>query len=583
MKKLIVTIIVLTALTLSLFAANYQKTYLMSDEIWQKTNRLCIMNGSLGPAPVSPTSGENILRALKRLNYNRLSNKDKQIYNEIIAELDNATNSAQFKGSDYAFRINVDAALEGYVFNHMKSTYLNEFFIPYQDRPSMVGVEGEIFVGNNLYFDFKYDLRDNYAGFVDDSGLRTTDSGYFYNFTNFSYFLSPRYTGGWETVTSDEHNMFNSTPLKAGASFGNHLYNFFIGRNRQAFGNGQTGNLVLGDNLPYQEFMKFEASTDFITYELSLTHFDNTQGDLANSYDYGTNDFTLNGEHQNRTIQRLDFNFSNRLRLAMNIGAIYNTDAPLDWRLIMPMALVHNWENLDEAIELEAGDEGNNIMGFEVEYVLKPGIILSGQIVIDQFRIAVEKYSVVPDAYGFIANITKLKDRGNVTIQDQAEAVFTSPYLYLNTKTKDGKYHWGYDFIVGYAYNGTESLAYTGHPYGPGTIALNLRRTYIYETGSQLAFNALVKLHGNKGIEYGYRNSNNQHNQGPDNNTSTSAILPTGYVETTLRFDIAYSRPINEHLSVRVQGASISQWNYQNVKNEFKQSFQGAFGFRWVM
>lgn len=583
MKKLIVTIIVLTALTLSLFAANYQKTYLMSDEVWQKTNRLCIMNGALGPAPVSPTTGENILRALKRLNYNSLSGKDKKIYNEIIAELDSATNTAQFKGNDYAFRMNVDAALEGYIFNHTKSTYLNEFFIPYQDRPSMLGVEGEVFVGNNLYLDFKYDLRDNYAGYVDDSGLRTTDSGYFYNFTNFSYFLSPRYTGGWETVTSDEHNMFNSTPLKAGASFGNHLYNFFIGRNRQAFGNGQTGNLVLGDNLPYQEFMKFEASTDFITYELSLTHFDNTQGDLASSYDYGTNDFTLNGEHQNRTIQRLDFNFSNRLRLAMNIGAIYNTDAPLDWRLIMPMALVHNWENLDEAIELEAGDEGNNIMGFEIEYVLKPGIILSGQLVIDQFRIAVEKYSVVPDAYGFIANITKLKDRGNVTIQDQAEAVFTSPYLYLNTKTKDGKYHWGYDFIVGYAYNGTESLAYTGHPYGPGTIALNLRRTYIYEKGSQLAFNALVKLHGNKGIEYGYRNSNNQHNQGADNNTSTSAILPTGYVETTLRFDIAYSRPINEHLSVRLQGASISQWNYQNVKDEFKQSFQGAFGFRWVM
>ncbi|MCR5732957.1 MAG: hypothetical protein K6G51_08470, partial [Sphaerochaetaceae bacterium] len=572
----------------SIFAANNQKTYLMSDKVWQKTNRLCIMNGVLGPAPVSPTTGENILRALNRLNYNSLSSRDKKTYDEVIAELESATGKAQFKGEDYAVRVNLDAALEGYMFNHQKDTYLNEFFLPYQDRPSLLGVGAEIFVSNNLYLNFRYDLRDNYEGY---SNSGKTDAGFYYKFSNFSYFISPLYTGGWETVTSDTHNMFNSTPLRAGASLGNKNFNFFIGRNGQSFGNGQTGNLIISDTLPYQEFIKFEASTNFITYELSLTHFDNTQTKLENAYNYGgTDDFTLNGEHQNRTMQRIDLNFSNRVRFAMNIGGIYNTDSPLDWRLLMPMAIVHNWENMTEDVKLKAGDEGNNIMGFEFEYVLKRGTILSAQLVIDQFRIAIEKNSKVPNAFGFLANITKLEDRGDAIIQKQAEFIFTNPYLYLNSKTKTvgdtTYYHWGYDFIVGYAYAGTENVTYSGHPYGPGTIALNLRKTYFYDKGSQFAVNALLKFHGNKGIDYGYEgfdSYNNQFLRKTNDETLPDAFFPLGTVETTFRIDIGYSRPINKHLSARIQGASITQWNYHNVEGEFKQSFQGALGIKWVM
>lgn len=572
--------ITIVFLTLSLFATNYQKTYLMSDEVWQKTNRLCILNGVLGPTPVSPTTGENILRALRRLDYNRLSPKQQKIYDEIIHELDGTESDAQYKGDDYALKLSIDGALEGYAFTPLKSTYLNEFFIPYQNRPSMVGIEGELLIGNNLYLDFRYDLQDNYEGFMDTaSGLTKSDAGYFYNFSNLSYLLSPSYNDGWDTAFSSSdvsHNMFNHTPLKAGASFGNENYNFYIGRNRQSFGSGHTGNLVISDNFPFQEFMKLEASTDFITYELSLTHFDNTQGP-------NNEGFTLNGEHQNRTMQRIDLNFSNRLRFAMNLGGLFNTDSPLDWRLIMPMAMVHNWVNNKEEIDLATGDEGNNIMGFELEYVLKPGLFVSGQIVIDQFQLVVETGSSVPNAFGLLANITKYVEKENYLVENKAEVLFTNPYLYLNTKKdSNGNYHWGYDWIVGYAYDGTETVDYSGHPFGPGTIALNLRRTYLFDKGSQFAANILFKVHGNKGIDYGY-GKQNQHNQGSDNNISSSALLPTGYVEKTIRFDLAYSHPINEHLSARIQGASISQWNYHNEKGKFKQSLQGAFGVRWVM
>lgn len=583
MKRTILALVALVLITSTLLASNYQKTYLMSDAVWQKTNRLCIMNGVLGPTPVSPTSGENILRALKRLKYNSLSARDKRTYDEVMAELNATAEKAQYKDDEYAFRVSFDGALEAYAFNNTKSTYYNEFFLPYKDRPAMVGVEAEILFGDNLYLDFRYDLQDNSEGFYDDGvNFSKHDYGYYYNFSNFSSILSPRYDGDWDIfmVQSDDnsHNMFNHTPLKAGASFGNRTYNFFIGRNRQAFGNGQTGNLVIGDNFPFQEFMKFEASSDFITYELSITHFDNTQGD-------GTGGFTLNGEHQNRTMQRIDLNFSNRLRLAMNLGGMFNTDSPLDWRLIMPMAMVHNWVNNKEEVELVAGDEGNNIMGFELEYVIRRGLFASAQIVIDQFQLAVEEGSTVPNAVGLMANITKYDQKEHGLLESQAEFIYTSPFLYLNTKYRTGTTtnHYGYDWIVGYAYDGSYSLDYSGHPFGPGTVGINLRETYYSDKGYQIAGNLLYRIHGNKGINYGYKDTHNQNQESQgDIGCSSDAMWPTGYVEHTLRFDLGVSYPINEKLTARVQAASISQWNYHNVEGEFKQSIQGALGIRWV-
>ena len=45
-------------------SVNYQKTYLSTDEVWIRANRLCIMTGHLGPAPVFPTTGAEIMNAL---------------------------------------------------------------------------------------------------------------------------------------------------------------------------------------------------------------------------------------------------------------------------------------------------------------------------------------------------------------------------------------------------------------------------------------------------------------------------------------------------------------------------------------
>ena len=61
------------------FAGNVQKTYLVTDDVWIMTDRLCRMNGVLGPVPVSPTTESEIRAALNRLDYEKLSPESRKL------------------------------------------------------------------------------------------------------------------------------------------------------------------------------------------------------------------------------------------------------------------------------------------------------------------------------------------------------------------------------------------------------------------------------------------------------------------------------------------------------------------------
>ena len=127
--------IILIALTcFSLFADNLQKKYLTSDDIWIRANRLCISTGHLGPAPVSPTTGAEIKQALERLDYSSLTLQQKAEYDAIMDELINSSVELAFESRYITLDPEVTVSLEGYAFNNLKNTGVDEFFIPYRDR-----------------------------------------------------------------------------------------------------------------------------------------------------------------------------------------------------------------------------------------------------------------------------------------------------------------------------------------------------------------------------------------------------------------------------------------------------------------
>ena len=575
---------IVTVLFISMASgANLQKTYLLTDDLWIRADRLCREAGYLGPAPVSPTTGAEIKRALDRLDRSLLTQRQQAEYDSIIAEL---TESDRFSFRADFFELDVDGTvgLQFYGFNNTKSTYANEFFIPYRDRIPFLTAELHSYFGDLLYLDFQYLFEDSPAAFGVGADGSLIAGDLFYNFSNMSMIASPGLDGKWHTLNfmSSGHiyTMNVYQPFKLGASIGNSFLNAYFGRTRQAMGNGITGNLVIGDNFRYQETLKLSAFSDIFSYYLTLTHFDN----VYSISDYSTsenNSFMLNGQHQNRVMHRFDFNILNKVRFAINIGGLFVSDNAFDLRLLLPMMLVHNWCNNREEVEVAAGDEGNNIMGFELEWAITQGWFMSAQLVIDQLQVAGESGSSVPNAFGVLANAKNTTALRNGTLDSWIEFVYTNPYLYLNYKETDGKPNYNYDWIVGYGFpqNTSMEIGYAGHPYGPDTIALAIGTLYTDKAGWDVSGSMMYKVHGEHGIKWNYwsQNDSNRVEEGGSFDFST----PTGVPEHTLAFTAGGGYEIIEGLKVSVAATAFFQWNYHNQQDVFKASTQCAIGLVW--
>ena len=573
LKRIVSISLLLIMFSALLSAANLQKTYLLTDDVWIRTNRLCISTGHLGPAPVSPTTGAEIMQALERLDYSRLSSRQKQEYDSIVAEIDNPTKGIAFSAKNIVLDPELFLGLEAYAFNNLKSTPVEEFFIPFRDRIPFFYGELHSYFGDLAYFDFQYAFRDGSQGFRLVDGVvhkGNANENLFYNFTNAGFILSPALDGSWQYYGNSKniYTFFNYQPTKVGGVIGNDFMNFYIGRSRQEFGNGVTGNMIIGDNFSYQEIAKLSFFSDIFSYYLSLTHFDNIETNT---------DFQLSGLHQNRLIHRFDFNIINKLRFAINIGAHMLSDSPFDLRMLNPMMIIHNWNNNSESIEWEPGnnDELNNILGFEFEYAFYPGYIATAQVVIDQMRVYGENNSTVPPAFGFLLNLKNYTTLKTGYLDSYIEGAYTSPYLYLNKKTWDGNENYMLDHIVGYRFsqNNTTEAEYSGYIYGQDALVFSAGTEYTSFNAWSVKGSILYMAHGENGKE-SWRNK--------DNRTGADISTPSGLVEHTLSVRAGGSYSILENLKLTAELGTSFIWNYHNDANAFRTNLQAAVGISWT-
>lgn len=579
-NKMLFICIVFFVLVLSpVFASNAQKTYYNSDPVWIRADRLCMEMGVMGPTPVSPTTGAEIRKALERLDVSMMNAKQKAEYNSIIGLLDE-TKGYSFESKNISFDPVIELNPELYLFNNTKNTYREEFFVSYKDRKHFLELGFKTGFRDFIFLEFNYPYMDSARSYGINSEGQTVDGPYFYNFSNFSALISPSYNGAWENYFYKDpsikanHYIMTFQPIKIGASIGNDFCNFFIGRTRQKFGNGVTGNMVLGDTLSYQETMRASVFSDFFSYYLSLTHYDNAEDDIP---------FRIDSEvHQQRSIHRFDMNFSNRFRFAVNIGAHIVSQNAFDWRMLVPLMIVHNWNNNSESeiVAYGNGDETNNIMGFEFEWAIAKGWRLGAQLVIDQFQLPmIESSSTVPNAFGFLVNAKNTASFDKGGIDSYIEFVYTNPYLYLNKKKilKNGNYEDNYyfDHIAGYSYWAPAELNYLGHQYGPDAIAVSIGSEY-HDADSRWNAGGSISyiIHGEKGKE-DYRNKENERHG--------TAITPSGIPEHTLRFDAKGGYEFSKNLSIDSKAAVLFQWNYHNQEDAFKTSLQYSIGLAWTI
>ena len=464
MRKFLLSLSMLLLFVSAIYAHNSnQKIYDYDSIEYQEVKVLTSIAGVIGPSSATPVNSNELLLALDRIDINTLSADSRTKYISLYDKLSNGNENFQF---NYNISIAPQVFLS-YDQSGRKDIIRDrrDFFIPYsQEIPSMAA-ELEFIYGNNAYMETLFPLTNGAM----NTGLPFTSFDWLISFRNKEWqFFGNKY----------KPSLYTEIPTIGRAAVGNQYLNIIIGRSKHQLGAGYTGNLLLGNNYPYQEILKLSATSNFFTYNISLTHFSNQTGPFS----FERNHF--GGNHQLRLVHRFDFNIMNKIRIAANFANLYYSSASFDFRFFTPFMIFHNYLNTSNSKVIQNPyDESNNMFSLEMEAVIIPGLTANAQFVLDQFQTTSET-NTIPNAFGFLFNLSWTEDFENSSYTIWTEAVYTSSFLYLNEKydseISEDNLNYNFDWILGYYSNENQSpnIAYSGYPTGPDSIVIALGAYY---------------------------------------------------------------------------------------------------------
>ena len=532
MKKLILAAVLFIISFSMLSASNGQTVYTTRDEEYMRVEELCRRAGVIGPSSFSPMPARALLIAMERINISALSEGDREEYEELYAILtdDRYTFKDDYFEVDFNAAANLGVNIAEYdyfkYFNSVskvgnkldpsiKPSYdkREDTLVPYRYEDPLFALGLKMDFGEHIALEARLDLKSNH--------LRMYETN----------------LGGIYTLIPDTiQGIAAEWPYKAGGSFGNDYFNFILGRFPHSAGSGVTGNLIIGDNFNYQEVMLASLQSNHFTYNISITRFDQQsmaaayhdpfKGDtkpditdpLAGGYYYYT-DFSrheFDGMQQFRVNHRFDITLFDKLRFAVNLATIYNSQYGFDFRIFYPFVIGHNYYNYANQTYLDEYDEANNIMSIEFEWAVAEGLSLTSQIALDQMQMPWENVTSLPLAFGALANLKYSTNTESGTVTGWFETVYTNPYLYLNGKyDKDGiitPQSFNLDYIVGYNMQYMDDFGYSGYIYGPDTIVFSLGCHYKdREDRFELGGDILYRVKGLKGLKHSTYSSNETH------------------------------------------------------------------------
>ena len=549
MKKILLLILVIVFLIATIPAATpLHRLYQADDEEFEKTVRLCIAGGVIFPN-VAPATGGMLIDALESIPpiLSETAEAEKQ---ELLSQLKGSDDlySGNIAGINFDIYGGVNALLHPEIYNY-------EFFVPHKDLDPMIAGLLEVSFAENAELYMEFIEKDRLFNLADKMN----------HYTNTSAVLA---------FTNDGVSFFNGNfmtqayqPFLAGVSAGNNWFNFQLGRNRQRYGSGVTGNLVINDNFSYEEYMRLSFTSDIFSYFLDVTYF----GQQIDSLTFET--FRFSGMHQFRTIHRFQLHLFDKLTISFDIGSMFQTDSAFDFRMFIPMMIPHAFYNFSEEFDTAPGDETNNIMALDIMWSFLPGWSLDLQIVADQIQMPRERDNFMPSAYGFLANVRNVTEIGNGFLSSYFEAVYTMPYLYLNRKFTKAKIDYNYDWIVGNHFTAGNEIQYSGYPYGPDSLVFSIGSEYYSSFGLSGGLSITFIMHGNHGIKF---------------DEATSDVIEENWRDVKSIFEYTLSPELfidytflNSHLSVGIEAALPYKWNYQHKVGAERFIPQASVYFRY--
>lgn len=276
-------------------------------------------------------------------------------------------------------------------------------------------------------------------------------------------------------------------------AIGNSNILFSLGRDKQSWGNGLMGNLMLSATLSYHDYVRLNLSSknlSFDTLVLFFTHPDN----------YGNNQTDKYSGIRLFLGHRLEFRlFKEKVRLTLNESIMYQSnDGYFDYRLLNPLLIMHGFYISEYA---------NSLASLELEYSPIKSLQLYGSFVIDDLAVGSE--SKFPDAYatpngwGVMGGIRKNQAlSSNSNIRFTLEGVYVSPFTYhrRNGESAFSINNHSLDYVGSIQYFENNHIAvkssYLSFPFGSDVLAIKLQSDYTLYDKLKASAHGLFMIHG---------------------------------------------------------------------------------------
>ncbi len=449
-------------LCFSIYASPLARIYQMENPLLLDIERISLESGINGFSPASVVSGYELSQQMENIDRSSLSSESRQLYDSVMATLNDP-----FEGNLFGYQ--VDIAQEITV-NTDPDTPYYDWVEDYTDRAPLLYGEVETIFGDHAYGIVSYAL---------EKAFRESD------FSGFATNNPLVFNGGNSAVQ-------NSLPHTAFLALSGEYYTLVAGRDSIRYGRGNTGNLMLGDHVPYHDFIQAKLFNEKIRYSfLALPMNELVTQQMIDEGLYGQglgealyphyNDpllipdawhtFFLGNLYRMYISHRVEMDLFPWWRLAVTEGTLFYVDS-LDLRMFSPLMLLHNLQNFGEV---------NNSMGAETEITLSSHWMIDVQYFFDQFQTAGEADTedlIPPNANALLVGARYQYPLQDWYLKGFIEGVYTSPFAYLRTGDNTLNYgdadensQYNLDFVHAVSMEeGKSGVNWLGYVYGPDSI-----------------------------------------------------------------------------------------------------------------
>ena len=457
----------------------------LSSPVYAEMDALYLITGNGTPSNARPWTKTEASLILGRIDRAFLAGPAISLYDSLAAAIKPGLKFSL--GEDFQFGVGFDIAFETYLHQNSASYDIEENWIyGAEQRKPLARLRLDFSVGNFFYTycDLQYGRnRFNYldnirvASSVYTGGIGTlvdssaTDASGALIVVSDSAIYSPTFMTNYLEHSYDVDFI---TPKRAIAAVGGAKWDFALARDKLSWGNGHTGDFIVGSQGDYQDFARLTVFADRFKYQW-LNIFLETNPSPGEAKD---TKFKMLMAH------RLEFRILKSLTLAVSEDIMYQNDV-FDLRYLNPAYIYH---------ELNNRSMFNAIAHAELDWNFAKGLNLYGQFVMDQARAPNEGDSQ-SDAMGYMGGLEYAGVAGPGILESSLEFVLTSPLLYRRDAVDFlmfRKYFTHGNPGVGYIL----AVDYVGYQYGGDAMVLQWDTKWRLPDSGSLSLRLFGMRHG---------------------------------------------------------------------------------------